>query len=254
MKNATFRITTPSVAVPSASSTRGPSKKTSIGAVVGPIVGVVVLIFFAGLFFLYRRRKSSKRRALVELTTPINNNDMSRFEDSMPSPPPLRAHESLITPWSMPFRPDPSPIPTITPPTAKYPPTPASATSSSHLQQAFTNATGSTFSRPPAYEANPSSDSSHGNSSWATTSRPFSSRNNLSGAPGTSPEGTALSQWARAHRGFISKKLEAKLDAAGYVPTDNPDSMTENEWMQTWGVTKLELGRLKALFAERQLS
>ena len=61
-----------------------------------------------------------------------------------------------------------------------------------------------------------------------------------------------LSQWAREHREFISEKLEAKLDAAGYMPADNPDSMTETEWMDTWGVTKLELRRLKALFAERQ--
>ncbi|KAG8809210.1 hypothetical protein FRC17_003558, partial [Serendipita sp. 399] len=61
-----------------------------------------------------------------------------------------------------------------------------------------------------------------------------------------------LSQWARENRSYITEKLEMKLDAAGYVPSDDPDNMTEEEWKREWGVTKLELTRMRALYARTQ--
>ena len=262
MKNATFRITTPSVAVPS-TSTRGstpsassteaplpqtPSAKMPIAAIAGGIAGIVVLGLFAAFFFLYRRRKTAKRESLVELMTPTTK---SWHSDSMSS---LQANESLITPWSIPARSNPSPahtLPQTTPPVVKPSITPASTNNASRSHRGPSNGT-SMFSRPPAYDAGPSFGTSRGESSWATNTLPVFSRSSSSGPSGASRGESALSQWARAHRAFISGKLEAKLDAAGYMPADDPDSMTETEWMDTWGVTKLELGRLKALFAERQ--
>ncbi|KAG8784637.1 hypothetical protein FRC20_001076 [Serendipita sp. 405] len=78
------------------------------------------------------------------------------------------------------------------------------------------------------------------------------------GATSTSGRGTfvaadaGLSQWARENRSYITEKLEMKLDAAGYVPSDDPDNMSEEEWKREWGVTKLELTRMRSLYARTQ--
>ncbi|KAG8819496.1 hypothetical protein FRC17_010427 [Serendipita sp. 399] len=66
------------------------------------------------------------------------------------------------------------------------------------------------------------------------------------------PDMVDLPQWARDNRGYITEKLEAKLDAAGYVPTDNPDSLSPDVWKREWGVTELELRRMRALYARTQ--
>ncbi|KAG8807378.1 hypothetical protein FRC17_004489 [Serendipita sp. 399] len=63
---------------------------------------------------------------------------------------------------------------------------------------------------------------------------------------------SGLSQWARENRSYVTEKLEMKLDAAGYVPSDDPDNITEEEWKCEWGVTKLELTRMRALYARTQ--
>ncbi|CAG7850076.1 SubName: Full=Uncharacterized protein {ECO:0000313/EMBL:CCA76550.1} [Serendipita indica DSM 11827] len=62
-----------------------------------------------------------------------------------------------------------------------------------------------------------------------------------------------LSQWARENRHYITEKLEMKLDAAGYVPTDDPDNISEEEWKREWGVTKLELTRMRGLYARSRI-
>jgi len=43
--------------------------------------------------------------------------------------------------------------------------------------------------------------------------------------------------------------LEARLVAAGYIPTDDPDSVTEEEWRENHGITKLELLQMRALYS-----
>jgi len=59
----------------------------------------------------------------------------------------------------------------------------------------------------------------------------------------------ALIAFAQANREFINADLEARLVAAGYMPTDDPDSLTEEEWRENHGITKLELLRLRTLYA-----
>jgi hypothetical protein len=64
--------------------------------------------------------------------------------------------------------------------------------------------------------------------------------------PSFSPE---LARYASANRDVINESLEAKLHAAGYLPTDDPNDLTPEEWRNEHGVTKLELNRLKNLYA-----
>ncbi|KAG8857170.1 hypothetical protein FRB91_011646 [Serendipita sp. 411] len=58
-----------------------------------------------------------------------------------------------------------------------------------------------------------------------------------------------LSRWAHENRAYITPRLKAKLVAARYLPTTNPDSITEEEWERRWGVTKLELTRMRMLYS-----
>jgi hypothetical protein len=64
--------------------------------------------------------------------------------------------------------------------------------------------------------------------------------------PVFSPE---LAEFANANRDVINQSLEARLQAAGYLPTDDPNDLTPEEWRNEHGVTKLELNRLKNLYA-----
>ena len=63
------------------------------------------------------------------------------------------------------------------------------------------------------------------------------------------PVSAALARFADSNRGLISEDLEARLTAAGYLPTDDPDNLSEEEWRIVHNVTKLEVMRLRALYA-----
>jgi hypothetical protein len=58
----------------------------------------------------------------------------------------------------------------------------------------------------------------------------------------------ALADFARANRNLISYDLEAKLAAAGYLPTDDPDNLSEQEWITKYNVTVQELESLRRLY------
>jgi hypothetical protein len=57
-----------------------------------------------------------------------------------------------------------------------------------------------------------------------------------------------LARFARANRDVINENLEARLQAAGYLPTDDPSRLTPEEWRVEYGVTRLELRRLVDLY------
>jgi len=59
----------------------------------------------------------------------------------------------------------------------------------------------------------------------------------------------ALALFASRHRDVINENLEARLQAAGYLPTDDPTYLTPEEWKSEYGVTRLELRRLQDLFS-----
>ena len=58
-----------------------------------------------------------------------------------------------------------------------------------------------------------------------------------------------LATWASANRNVISEDTETKLLAAGYMPGDDPDIFSEDEWQTRYGLTRLELFRLRNLYA-----
>jgi hypothetical protein len=60
-----------------------------------------------------------------------------------------------------------------------------------------------------------------------------------------SPE---LARFASANRDAINENLEARLLAAGYLPTDDPSDLTPEQWRNEHGVSRLELNRLKDLY------
>ena len=80
------------------------------------------------------------------------------------------------------------------------------------------------------------------------TQTPFSSsRDPTRLASSFSPE---LARFASAHRDVINENLEARLQAAGYLPTDDPSRLTAEEWRVEYGITKLELRRLLDLHTQ----
>jgi hypothetical protein len=58
-----------------------------------------------------------------------------------------------------------------------------------------------------------------------------------------------LARFAVANRDIINENLEARLQAAGYLPTEDPSQLTPEEWKNEHGITKLELMRLQDLYA-----
>ncbi|KAG8857171.1 hypothetical protein FRB91_011647 [Serendipita sp. 411] len=64
------------------------------------------------------------------------------------------------------------------------------------------------------------------------------------------PEDLGLSRWAEENRVYISEKLEARLELAGYLPTDDPDAISEEDWERKWSVSNTELARLRMIYAK----
>ncbi|KIM26113.1 hypothetical protein M408DRAFT_330708 [Serendipita vermifera MAFF 305830] len=58
-----------------------------------------------------------------------------------------------------------------------------------------------------------------------------------------------LTNWFRANRASITDEMEQRLVAAGYMPSNNPDDLTEEEWETKFGITKFELIRLREIYA-----
>ncbi|CAG7850099.1 SubName: Full=Uncharacterized protein {ECO:0000313/EMBL:CCA71990.1} [Serendipita indica DSM 11827] len=106
----------------------------------------------------------------------------------------------------------------------------------------------SIVTRPPAYDPIRMHVSPSPSSRNASTRSSAPLLNKTSPVPEGVEEETGLAEWARTHRSQIPARLEAKLAAAGYVPTDNPDSISEEEWLREYGVTKFELARVRTLY------
>ncbi|KAG8806811.1 hypothetical protein FRC17_004802 [Serendipita sp. 399] len=94
---------------------------------------------------------------------------------------------------------------------------------------------------PPAYA------SAHSPTQFSHNSLMFSNEPRAGDA-----DDSALSLWAQENRTYITARLEAKLVAAGYSPSTDPDLVTEEQWEERWGVTKLELTRMRMLYARSQ--
>ncbi|KIM29170.1 hypothetical protein M408DRAFT_119639 [Serendipita vermifera MAFF 305830] len=100
-------------------------------------------------------------------------------------------------------------------------------------------------------------------SGYATSERdPEESIGGTSGSPNAGPSrhqepppvyatSRALSVWANTNRAAVSEDMESKLLSAGYMPGDDPDVYTEEEWKKSYGITRLELVRLRKLYGNR---
>jgi hypothetical protein len=58
-----------------------------------------------------------------------------------------------------------------------------------------------------------------------------------------------LGRWAAENRYLVPDKLEKKLRAAQYLPSDNPNEISPDVWRDTHGVGHFELKRLQELYA-----
>lgn len=58
-----------------------------------------------------------------------------------------------------------------------------------------------------------------------------------------------LGLWANENRGVISPDLEQRLRDAHYLPSDNPDDISGQEWRDQHRVGYFELKRLQDLYA-----
>ena len=60
---------------------------------------------------------------------------------------------------------------------------------------------------------------------------------------------TELTRYASKNRNMISPDLEMKLIKAHYMPEDDPDEISAQEWQTEYGVGYFELKRLRQLYA-----
>jgi hypothetical protein len=56
-----------------------------------------------------------------------------------------------------------------------------------------------------------------------------------------------LSEFAGENRDLIPEELESKLMKVGYLPSDDPDVIPQEEWVKLYGVSRVELMRIKQL-------
>ena len=61
------------------------------------------------------------------------------------------------------------------------------------------------------------------------------------------PEENDLSRYASRNRHLISPDLEYKLRKAHYMPEDDPDEISTQEWQSEYGVGYFELKRLRQI-------
>ncbi|KAG8840970.1 hypothetical protein FRB91_005480, partial [Serendipita sp. 411] len=276
VKKASLKITTPSTPVPSASasSTSLPSNpgdsgsnKVSVGALVGAVIGVaiVVALFFIGIL-LYRRRQRQNKDAgglsgpgmgeLGPQRDTIGRNPLmaqpymnAGFQNSTPQfqqPTPGFERQSeprfqIPSPNTYATNNTRSSVPLIninnnTPGAQNVaPPIPADQSSSSagggnrRFSAAYTAYTSN--DTPPAYIGPNSPPPSQYQSIMSTTI----ARSSNEGLSSTS--GQALALYAQENRALITEELEGKLQRAGYHPADDPDAISEDEWKRDYGVT-----------------
>jgi hypothetical protein len=58
--------------------------------------------------------------------------------------------------------------------------------------------------------------------------------------------------WAQEHRSVISPDFERRLRTAGYSPEFDPDTMSEETWLNRYGVSPFELQTLRRLHLRRR--
>ena len=249
MKDASLLITSPVGSDGSFIGSPAPSPfddfKTRVGVVVGWVVGVVVLGLIVLVIFLRRRRQ----RAL----TPREDIDyvqlgMAGAEGGGVMSPtnPTMVYYGREEPKAYTTSEWPTPAsPTSTSSTKAAEPFPVLLPKEQHPQIHGMSETLSFINGPPAYSVQMRATPLPRNS---LTRGGIHRSHRSQEVPEEAAKETELAEWARARRAQIPVTLEAKLAAAGYVPTDNPNIIPEEVWVREYGVTILELSRIRGLY------
>lgn len=259
VKGASLKITTPTTTPLPPGNTPGspPAAKSNTGAIVGAVLGAVAMIILAVIgFLIFRRRQKRQEGQLHDDAAP------SRRSALHPTPfPPMQQNPVASTSNDTRFI-IPSGGPVMTPASdqGSLLMSTSAAEHAALLPQRQTVVVSPEFSNTNSSGAN---GFRHSNSAYTaytndtppayigpTSPRPPQSTVDSGTLSVTGMGGTSMSlaQFAQENRGVIPEDLEAKLLRAGYTPSDDPDAISEEEWRRDWGVTKLELSRLRALY------
>jgi hypothetical protein len=267
VKDIGINITTPVQSSTPAAST-GPSSSPSsspIGVIVGATIGAVVFVaLIVAALLLFRRRRQRAKGHIADatpFTEPVNHKDPLPHEGEVPVPgigpdspqltpgvtvePNDRPTSSWIggnvsgkLPGSVLNRPDMAAG--LVAATASGVGGSGQSLSSSDLPSEIPPNTGrplsihsSSFSAIPDYPP-------------PIYGLEESVRQDRTLPASFSPE---LARFANANRHVINESLEAKLQAAAYLPIDDPSNLTPEQWRTEHGVTRLELRRLQDLYA-----
>jgi len=227
-----------------------PSSKISVGSLTGAViggVGVLILLLFAVFFFRRRRRQ---QKAMI--TEPLGAENLGETEqlssdgehlfpipsNDRPARPQIGGYSEKRPNVCLNSTPFPS-RPLVTDSTIE--------SSNPHDTSTGTNDLPLTMSPDPVHDMflrastlfsdHPYDPPPMYGPEESTRNRPTFS---------FSPE---LAFYASQHRDVINESLEARLQAAGYVPTDDPRRLTPEEWRNEYNVTRTELVRLQDLHA-----
>jgi cell division septation protein DedD len=258
VKDIGFQITTPQQNGTSSTASSSPSSSTTVpvGVVAGATIGAVALIaLLVIVFLLLKRRRQRKNADRSSLTEPVKHVDPLPHEEEGPTPVPWVAPDSAqpAAPVGMMERNNRPNISGFREYSSSK--SPRTFLNSSPDPAATTSGSGTRGREiSPNSGDTPRLTSTHSTSLFSSTPSdppPTYGPEDLlrqDRAPSSlfSPE---LARFAAANRDVINENLEARLQAAGYLPTDDPNRLTAEEWRVEYGITKLELRRLQDLYS-----
>jgi hypothetical protein len=274
------------VAITTPASSHSPSS-SPIGVIVGATIGAVVFIaLLVTALLLFRRRRERAKGHVAGATTftePANHAGPGSAHSAQPAPVGMvEPNDRLTTPWTegivsstpsvdLLIKSTPATrlvagttsgignsgqhssgsngLPTEIPPNASRPMSIQSSSFSAMPDYpppiyGLEESVRQDRTQPPSFSPEPASISGTLPPSFSPELARFVGTSGIL-PPVFSPE---LARFATANRDVINESLEARLQAAGYLPTDDPSKLTAEQWRNEHGVTRLELGRLQDLY------
>jgi hypothetical protein len=208
------------------------SSPVSAGVIAGATVGGVVLVSIALFAFIFYRKRARQRLPLSEKNIEEPSFSIPPSVGETPAPATRQEQYPTTTTPVTDFEP-----PTTTPLPKATPTRRPTVEKDGHLLSPGSTSSGRELARP-----------THPTSGPLDTAPNFTLE-----PPPVYGNSSVLSTWASSNRAVVSEDMEAKLLAAGYMPGDDPDAFTEDEWQSRYGLTRLELLRLRRLYSRYAL-